>query len=112
MDEFIDDDGYVDPIDKELVMRRLSEVAGKAEAVIRERKICYERVFAGKASADEVAIVKRDLARFCRADVSAFHEDPRAHAALEGRREVWLRIQQHLNMTTPELVALYTEGTT
>jgi hypothetical protein len=26
---------------------------------------------------------------------------------LEGRREVWLRIQQHLNLTTEQLFQLY-----
>jgi hypothetical protein len=38
-----------------------------------------------------------DLAEFCRANESCFHEDPRMHAALEGRREVWLRIQEHIH---------------
>lgn len=48
-----------------------------------------------------------DLAKFCRADVSCFDPDPRVHAALEGRREVWLRIQQHLNLSPEQLLALY-----
>jgi hypothetical protein len=39
-----------------------------------------------------------DLAKFCRANESTFHSDPRAHAVLEGRREVWLRIQHHLKL--------------
>lgn len=48
-----------------------------------------------------------DLAQFCRANQTCFDPDPRIHAALEGRREVWLRIQQHLNLTSEELFALY-----
>jgi len=47
------------------------------------------------------------LARFCRAHESTFAADPRAHAVLEGRREVWLRIQNHLNMETEQLWDLY-----
>lgn len=54
--------------------------------------------------------VLKDLARFCRAHKSTFHEDPRAHAMLEGRREVWLRIQNHLNLTQSELWALHSGG--
>lgn len=48
-----------------------------------------------------------DLAKFCRADETCFHEDPRLHAVLEGRREVFLRIQKHLNLTPEQLYALY-----
>lgn len=44
-----------------------------------------------------------DLAKFCRATQTTFHADPRVHAALEGRREVFLRIMQHRNMSTEEL---------
>ena len=51
--------------------------------------------------------VLRDLAPFCRAHRSTFHEDARAHAMAEGRREVWLRIANHLHMTPEELWALY-----
>lgn len=52
-------------------------------------------------------VVLKDLARFCRAHKSTFHVDPRAHAMMEGRREVWLRIAQHMNMTPDELWALH-----
>jgi hypothetical protein len=51
--------------------------------------------------------VLKDLARFCRAHESTFHADPRAHAMAEGRREVWLRIQQHLNLSPDQLWELY-----
>lgn len=52
-------------------------------------------------------VVMADLARFCRANTTCFHEDPRIHAVLEGRREVWLRITQHLNLPLEELAKLY-----
>lgn len=47
--------------------------------------------------------VLRDLARFCRANVSAFHEDQRATDLALGRQEVWLRIQNHLQLSPDEL---------
>ena len=51
--------------------------------------------------------VMEDLARFCRAHESTFHADPRMHAVAEGRREVWLRIQNHLQLSPDELWKLY-----
>jgi hypothetical protein len=48
-----------------------------------------------------------DLAVFCRANESTFHEDPRAHALAEGRREVWLRIRHHLDLSPEDLLKLY-----
>lgn len=52
-------------------------------------------------------VVLCDLAKFCRAHESTYHPDARVHAELEGRREVWLRIVNHLHLTTDELVDLY-----
>jgi hypothetical protein len=69
------------------------------------RKLSYKRVF-NKESQDTKTVIA-DLAKFCRANQSTFHTDERTHALLEGRREVWLRIQQHLNMSEEELWALY-----
>ena len=51
-----------------------------------------------------------DLRGFCRADRSCWDPDPRLHAAMEGRREVWLRIQQHMELTEEELLRLYSGG--
>lgn len=48
-----------------------------------------------------------DLAKFCRANETTFNADPRIHAALEGRREVFLRILQHINLDANQLMALY-----
>ncbi len=44
-----------------------------------------------------------DLAKFCRANESTFHTDPRVEGILQGRREVWLRVAQHLNLTEDQL---------
>jgi hypothetical protein len=74
-------------------------------AFLQERKRAYSLVFDKNNAADQ--IVLRDLARFCYANRSCFAADERVHSAREGRREVWLRIQQHLNLTEADLYSLY-----
>lgn len=70
-----------------------------------ERQAAYKAVLGTKElNADSVLI---DLAKFCRAHESTFHADARLHAVAEGRREVWLRIEQHLQLTSEELWNLY-----
>lgn len=54
--------------------------------------------------------VMDDLRGFCRADRSCWDPDPRLHAAMEGRREVWLRIQQHVELEVEQLLRLYSAG--
>ena len=49
--------------------------------------------------------VLTDLAHFCRANESTFAPDPRAEGILQGRREVWLRISKHLNLSDDQLQA-------
>lgn len=70
---------------------------------ISKRRLSYVRCFNSPAGQD----VLLDLAKFCRANESCFHADPRAHAVAEGRREVWLRIQKNLNLTDEQLWALH-----
>lgn len=54
--------------------------------------------------------VLADLAVFCRATTSTFHPDARVHAVAEGRREVFLRIIHHLNLSDEQLLELVTQG--
>ena len=68
-----------------------------------DRQIAYRRTF----SAPPAELVLKDLARFCRAHESTMHADERVQANLEGRREVWLRIQEHLRMDSETLWRLY-----
>jgi hypothetical protein len=70
---------------------------------LKARKNAYHTVFANPIGQE----VLRDLAQFCRATETCFHKDPRVHAALEGRREVFLRISQHLNLTVDQLFTLF-----
>jgi hypothetical protein len=84
--------------------------------MIREIAQAFERKFVGlvydyqqvfnKKSPHTHAVLK-DLAKFCRAHESTFLPDARAHAVLEGRREVWLKIVENLNLTIEELYELH-----
>lgn len=65
----------------------------------------YNRVFDKQSPYTETVL--KDLAKFCRAHTTAFHKDQRMHAVLEGRREVWLKIQEYLQMTTEEIYDLH-----
>lgn len=82
----------------------MAEHQGRLQEALATRRSNYSQVFRGVAS----EIVLADLARFCRAHESTAHPDPYAAARLDGRREVWLRIQQHLNLSPDQLWALYT----
>lgn len=75
----------------------------RAQDFLSSRKQAYLQTFSGPPGKDVLA----DLARFCRAQETTFHPDARVQAQLEGRREVFLRIQHHLNLTDEELWALY-----
>lgn len=70
---------------------------------LRLRGRAYRLTFTNAAGNE----VLKDLAQFCRADKTCFHADPRLHAVAEGRREVWLRIQNHLRLEPDELYAIY-----
>lgn len=67
------------------------------------RRQQYLMTFDNEAGKEVLA----DLAKFCRANETTFNPDPRVHAVLEGRREVWLRIASHLNLSDDELYELY-----
>ena len=74
-----------------------------AQQFIARRRTAYVKAFANTFGEEVLA----DLARFCRAGASTFDPDPRIHALLEGRREVYLRIMDHLHLTEDELLAKY-----
>jgi hypothetical protein len=84
-------------------MQVLSDWWEQVRRVLMRRRHAYNVTFRAPLAQE----VLRDLARFCRAHESTFNTDARAHAMAEGRREVWLRIQNHLNLTPDELWELY-----
>jgi hypothetical protein len=71
----------------------------EAQRFVAQRRTAYIKTFQTPFAEEVLA----DLAKFCRANESTFHPDARVHAVAEGRREVWLRIQQHLQMSDEEL---------
>lgn len=71
--------------------------------VYRQRKAAYQLAFGGAHGPR----VLEDLKIFCCAERSYFDVDPRLHAFLEGRRQVYLRIQEHLCHDPEKLYELY-----
>lgn len=82
----------------------MNELIEKARRFLMRRRHNYRLAFLSPPGQE----VLRDLAAFCRANETTFHPDARLHAVAEGRREVWLRIANHLNMPPDDLWALYT----
>jgi hypothetical protein len=83
----------------------LVSLKDKLKTFLQGRQTAYVQVFNPESKA--VQAVLRDLAKFCRASESTFHADPRAHALIEGRREVWLRILEHTNLNPEEFWKKY-----
>ncbi len=67
--------------------------------VIFRRQRSYKLGLGSPVSIDALA----DLSVFCRAHTTTFHPDPHVRAMLEGRREVWLRIQNYLKLSNDQL---------
>lgn len=78
----------------------------QAKEFIHQRKLAYRRVLGATPSPD-VEVILKDLAKFCRAHESTAHPNPHVAARLDGRREVWLRIAEHLNLPVEDLWRLY-----
>ena len=81
---------------RDLLERLLQAVPFPSVHAWRARQ--YRAAFGTEAG----KLVLGDLARFCHAYSSTYDDDPRAAAALEGRRQVWLRIQDYLGTDEPE----------
>jgi hypothetical protein len=76
----------------------------KAKAFLFKRRTLYVRVFDNPHGEEVLA----DLAKFCRAHETTFRPDSeRESALLEGRREVWLRIERHLRLPPEKLWKFY-----
>lgn len=86
-------------------MASVRDAAGRLFDFLRRRRLAYQLTFRADNYAGQQVLI--DLAKFCRANETTFHEDPRVSAALQGRHEVWLRITNHLHLTSEQLFALY-----
>ena len=94
---------WLDPI-----AARVQAMAERAMGRLRARRWqAYRDLFQpGGDLAPAADIVLADLREFCRARESTFESDPRLHALMEGRREVWLRIANALNLSEADVAAL------
>lgn len=71
--------------------------------LVRYRASAYRKTF----NNPEGRKVLADLRRFCRATMpTADVNNANATYLLEGRREVWLRIMSHLNLTDEDVIKL------
>lgn len=74
-----------------------------------ERRMhAYMRVFkAGAPSKEDREIVMADMLHFTRGESTPWDADPRFHAVLTGRHEVWTRIKDHTRLTLDEFILKY-----
>lgn len=94
------------------VPRLNAESKALVEQKMRDRKDAYCRVFQNDVVENSAIFVLRDLATFCREGSTTFDLNERVHCALEGRREVMLRIRDYLNLSVQELCNKYVKGYT
>lgn len=69
-------------------------------------KRSYRRLF----ETEDGKRVLRDLAKLCHAASTTADADPREHARKEGKRQVWLRIQNMLHVPDADLVTMTKEN--
>ncbi len=81
----------------------LKNVIERARSMLMRRKTAYKGTFESEYG----KIVLQDLAIFCRGTTTTFDKDDRVHALLEGRREVLMRIAQHMNLSFEDLWVMY-----
>lgn len=81
----------------------LADFWDKLRLAVGARQHAYRITFNGPLA----ETVLKDLSRFCRAHESTFHGNERMQSKFDGRREVWLRIQQNLNLSPDQLWMLY-----
>ena len=95
-------------------MARISKSRTDLSALEQEKQFLFDRqrnyltVFNPEAPTTKEVL--DDLMQFCMADQSTFNVDGRIQAMYEGRRQVWLRIQQHLQLDSQSLWELMTTG--
>lgn len=85
---------------------------GEKKSVLVQRLSMRQHAYANTFDRSDSwnRVVMEDLAAFCRASESTFNPDPRIHAVIEGRREVFLRIMDHIGLTQEEFFSKYTKG--
>jgi hypothetical protein len=82
----------------------MSEEGAERDAYLHlvSMKQFYQRAFGNPWGQEVLA----DLLKFCRANETTMHAEPLVQAAQEGRRQVWLRIQEYLNLSPEDLFTI------
>ncbi len=88
-----------------MALMPMQAIVESTKRFLSGRKGAYARTFNIESRDAQAVLV--DLSKFCRAHKSTAHPDPHMAARLDGRREVWLRIQQHLNLDDETLWLLF-----
>ena len=115
-DAFVDGDNEPrDPFDPaqaanaaDRATRERDDASQKLVDNLRRRQEAYRRVFSGQPMGDDVRVVVEDLKAFCRGETTTFDADPRVHALLTGRQEVYLRIMDHWRLDFDTFLQKYT----
>jgi len=98
---------YFEPDLIDRLKARASHYRGRIKALLSFHT-AYQRALLGEDGKlrPEVLPMLRDLAAFCLANGSTYHDDARRHAFNEGRRAVWLEIQKGLRFDRNQLESL------
>lgn len=83
----------------------LKEYWAALKQALLVRRYAYQQTF--PPNGVHSATVLKDLARFCRAHESTHEANERDSLIFEGRRQVWLRLQEHLQLSPEQLWELY-----
>lgn len=112
-DDFVEPDGpyLLDPEEEQRAARDTEEavnlVTHEAQEELDRVALAYRRVFAGKAQQGDADKLSSDLAVFCSGYTSTYRDDPREHARMEGRREVFQRIMDFTRLDHDTIMRLY-----
>ena len=79
------------------------ELIEKLRGLLFRRRYAYQQTFRGPFGEE----VLKDLAVYCFASMTTFQGDRDGALLAEGRRQVWLRMAEHLNMSPEELWKKY-----
>lgn len=90
---------------EKLPIKNIAEARVQLRQFMADRKQAYSQLFENHGIAS--ASVLADLSSFCRESESTYQRDPRDHALLEGRREVMLRIRDHMTLSVEDLCKKY-----
>lgn len=113
--DFIDDP--FDPVAnlslEQVAQSRDDALEERKRQYVQARKVAYREVFTpGETSQAALDFVLRDLWRYCRIGVSTYHpalDGTLVMPILEGRRQVGLRIAEHLELSVDQLFKRYEE---